>query len=241
MNKLYKSPLIMLIVGIMVVCASSAGATKAAINAYSASNSIEFSTEEFEVKIIQDGEDLVDGSISFANLEDDGSIKIGKQYNTSVAIKNVSKSYDEFVRVIVRKSWKDADGSKNRTLDPALIELSVNEEWQKYEDPEFTKEDGYYKEYEVYYLPTSIAGGEVKEFLQGIKINNEVVEHFTVEGTGATVKNVYTYNGESASISIQADAVQARHAEDAIFAAWGMTAECTEDVEGNVTGPITLK
>ncbi len=235
MKKFYKSPLVMLAAGVLVIGASSAGATRAAINAYSASNTIEFSTSEFTISILQDGEALQDGKISFDKLEEDGSIKIGKKYNTSVAIQNVSSNYDEYVRVIVRKSWKNADGSKNTSLDPDLIKLTVNSSWEKYEG------EGYSKEYEVYYLPTVLPGATSQEFLQGFLIDNKVVEEYTTKESGSTITNVYTYNGESVSISIQADAVQTRHAKDAIYAAWGMTAECNEDAEGNVTGPITLK
>lgn len=47
-----------------------------------------------------------------------------KAYDEALTVQN-SGSIDTFVRVILTKSWTDADGNKNTRLSPDLIDLNL--------------------------------------------------------------------------------------------------------------------
>ena len=137
-------------------------------------------------------------------------------------------SYDEYVRVKVRRSWTDADGSKNTVLDPELIELGISSGWV--EDTTDNTAEG-----DVYYYTSPLAIGGLAQFIETITINNEVLTYVkTVDGdeTG-TVVNEYKYDGKSFYVEIDVDAVQAHNASDAILGAWGIDA--TVDDAGTIT------
>ena len=113
MKKLYKNPLLILILGLVVISAGSITATRAAIVYQRAAERVNFSTAEISVDV----EELVDDSfisvgeqngLTFPEIANDDSFKIGKNYSENVRIVNNSNEetgYSEYVRVIVRKSW----------------------------------------------------------------------------------------------------------------------------------------
>ncbi|SDB34688.1 hypothetical protein SAMN02910298_01692 [Pseudobutyrivibrio sp. YE44] len=229
MKKIFKNPILILAVGVFVIGASSIGATRAAIVTQSEIDRVNFTTATFEIGLTGD----VDGDlIYFPNLPEEGPVQIGKCYKSTVNVANISDEatgYKEYVRVIVRKSWTNADGIKDQNLDPDLIELSIADGWVRYED------DTLSKECEIYYLKDAVECGEVKEFLTGITINDTVATKVVQEGSETEIINKYVYDGQKVSISIQADAVQTHHAEDAIHGAWGVEATATAESDGSIT------
>ena len=54
----------------------------------------------------------------------DEKFALGKAYDEALTVQN-SGSIDTFVRVILTKSWTDADGNKNTRLSPDLIDLNL--------------------------------------------------------------------------------------------------------------------
>jgi len=238
-NKI-KSPLILLAVGILIIGASTAGATRAAMVYQSKIERVNFSTAELSIDLMEevDGEyQSIDEEtpLSFSAVANDTSFKIGKKYAENVRVVNNSNQttgYSEYVRVVVRKSWFN-DG-KQTNLDPELIKIYVADGW-------YLNEDESTKEQEVYYLTSPLGCGNGVDFITGIKIDNKITKYVEVVPVDADspeiasyVENIYLYNGENVYIELQADAVQTHNGADAIYAAWGVRATCDAVDDGNI-------
>lgn len=233
MKKFYKNPLIILAIGILVLGASSVTATRAAMVAQTAAERVNFKTVALSVDLQEMVENeyvsLEDNDgLTFPEIAADETIKIGKKYTEQVRVVNDSNNetgYSEYVRVVVRKSWYK-DG-KNTDLDPALIKLEVADGW-------FLNEAESTAEKSVYYMNTPLACGNSADFIKSVSIDSTVTEFVVNTGTETVITNEYIYNGESAYIQLQADAVQTHNAEDAIYAAWGVKATCSAQDDGNI-------
>ena len=251
MKKIVKNPLIILAAGVIVVAASGVGATTAASRAYSDSTQyVDFETKQLLVDILEnqgtsDKADYVsvkEASLSFPGIaaemqtndsdaNNDKPFKIGKAYPEDVIVKNTSTgNYDEYVRVMVRRSWTGADGQKDLLLDPSLIKLGVNEsEW--IEDKAEVTTEG-----QAFYLKKPLSPGETAQFLKTITIDNKVVTYVkTVDSDKeeGVVVNEYKYNNKKFFVELRVDAVQQHNATEAILGAWGVNA--TLDADGNIT------
>ena len=241
MKKIFKNPLFLMAIGLMVIGASTIGATRAAFSYQTAAERVNFSTAEISVDILEEVEEEYisvkeSGELQFSSIKADEKFKPGKLYQENVKLVNNSNQetgYQEYVRVVVRKSWYK-DG-KDTSLNPKLIDLKVADGW--YENPAERTE-----EQKVYYLTSPLACGSEIQFLKGIQISNEITDYvYTVPVTdeegGAIqgcVQNVYKYNDMKVYIQIQADAVQTHNGKDAIYAAWGIKAECDDVDDGNI-------
>ena len=233
MKKLYKNPLLILILGLVVISAGSITATRAAMVYQSAAERVNFSTAEISVEIkelVDNGYVTVDKQkgLSFPEVAKDQNFKIGKKYPESVKLVNNSKEetgYSEYVRVVLRKSW--FKGGKNTDLDPSLINIEVADGWYKNE-AESTPEQS------VYYMLTPLGCGKEVEFVKSISVDNKVTNLITQKETETSIETEYLYSGESLFVQIQADAVQTHNAEDAIYAAWGVKAKCDTADDGKI-------
>ncbi len=238
-NKI-KSPLILLAVGALIIGASTAGATRAAVVYQSQVERVNFSTAALSIDLLEevDGEYISvgeNGKLTFSEIVNDESFKAGKKYTENVKVvnnSNQSTGYSEYVRVVVRKSWYK-DG-KQTSLDPGLIKLTVADGW-------YLNEDETTAEQEVYYMTSPLGCGNGADFITGIQIDNKVtnfVETKPLMKEGVEIKgiieNEYLYNGENVYIQLQADAVQTHNGEDAIYAAWGVKATCDAADDGNI-------
>ncbi|WP_294238450.1 hypothetical protein [Pseudobutyrivibrio sp.] len=240
MKKIVKNPLVILAVGMLVVAASSVGATRAAITYSSQSEQVDFSTAKLQVELQEkQGDDYVAvnsaDSLTFPSIAEamktndsdksnDIPFTVGKKYDENVRVVNTSEGgYDEYVRVYVYKYWQDGK-NKDTFLDPELINLEVADGW--YEDK--TEET---LERKVYYLAKPLAYNESHDLIKSVTIGNEVLTYVkTVDGdkTGVVVDE-YKYNGKTFYVEIMVDAVQTHNAEDAILGAWGVHVEVDDN------------
>lgn len=238
MKRRIKYPLIVLAAGVILVGASGVGATRAAMTYQTNSQAVDFSTASLSVDLqeMQNGEYIsVDGNdtLKFTDITS-SDFHIGQQYSEQVQVINTSEGqYDEYVRIYLKKSWVNEDGSKNTTLDPALIELPEADGW--IEDKSEETVEG-----KVFYYKRPIAYGEAIPFLNTITINNKVMNYVTTEAKSGndanirgTITNVYKYNGEAFYVEVRVDAVQAHNAEEALLGAWGIDATVNES--GTIT------
>lgn len=254
MKKLLKSPVIILVAALVFIGASGVGATRAALVYQSNAESVNFETAQLSVAL-QEGSLTEEGSISYTRVEDTyeggkvtsyaltfpsidkDNFQVGTTYPEYVQVTNTG-SYDEYVRLIVTKSWYK-DGAKDTTLDPALIELGTEDGIES----DWIVQDGPSKEQTIYYLKNPLQAGYSAKLFNSIRVNNTVMEEVTshetksADGTYTTITNEYKYNGQSFYIEIEVDAVQTHNAVEAIHGAWGIDVESTE-VDG---GTITLK
>lgn len=217
MKKFIKNPLVLLTLGLLVIGASTVGATRAAMISQDEADRVNFTTATFSVGVLGD---VAGDKILFSEFGEDDPIKIGKLYKEEISIKNDSGgNYDEYVRVVLRKSWKkkteDGEYKKNLSLNPELIEIKVEPGW-------FIDKEESTNEQTVYYRIAPVAHDEVVPFISGIKVNDKVIKEVNHGGTSTIITNEYPYDGACIDISIQADAVQTNSGRDAIRAAWGI-------------------
>ena len=254
MKKIVKNPLVLFAVGVLVVAGSSVGATRAAITYSTRAEQVDFSTSELAVEIqelqgdkyvtVNNGDDEAD-SLTFPAIAEamktndndksnDLPFTVGKKYAEDVRVINTSAGgYDEYVRVHIRTSWKDANG-KNTYLDPKLIKLELANGWYA-DEAEGTEAEKAGEGY-VLYLAKPLAYGESADLVKSITINNEVLTYVkTVGGNtdengkiSGVVTDEYQYNGKTFFVEIRVDAVQTHNAEDAILGAWGVHATVNE-------------
>lgn len=244
MKKIYKNPLVILILGIIIIAASSAGAARAAIIYQTEAERVNFSTATFSIDLQEkvDGDYVSLGEesgLSFPEIVADENIKIGKKYVEDVRVVNNSNpetGYKEYVRVVVRKSWfKDGKSTK---LDPELIKLEVADGW-------FLNEAESTKETSVYYRTTPLNCGDTSDFITGITVDNKVTTYVDTKSSditndggikiGTNIEYEYLYNGQEVYLQLQADAVQTHNSENAIYAAWGINATCDAQDDGTIT------
>ena len=248
MKKIIKNPLIIFALGLIIVSASGVGATRAAMKYSDANEKVSFETEKLYVDL---QEDQGNGYVSVATTKTDSNneektgklslitvsnaitaedtLKIDKEYSEKVQIQNTSTgNYDEYVRVMVRKSWIKSDGTKDTRLDPSLIVLHITDNW--IEDLSEETEEG-----SVYYCKLPIAVDETVQFLDSISFDRDILNGVTVAsvtGENNIVQNIYGYDGKTFEIEIRVDAVQTHNGVEAILGAWG--ADATLDSNNNI-------
>lgn len=149
----------------------------------------------------------------------------GKKYPEVLSVRNTG-SIPEFVRVTVRKYWKDAEGNEihSPVLNPKKIDLNfVEGEWIiDHKDGATTDERT------VLYRSAVLAPGESSgpftDFLTIDQSLAEVVQKTekTEDQNGIiTITTEYKYNNYSFFIEASVDAVQTHNAVAAINSAWG--------------------
>ncbi|SDB34783.1 hypothetical protein SAMN02910298_01699 [Pseudobutyrivibrio sp. YE44] len=253
MSKKLKNPLVVLAAGLVIILASSVGATRAAVIYQDRAKQVNFETSKVSVDIFESSDESnlksisEDGVLEFPAIGD--TVKIGQKYDEYIDVVNDSKLYKEYVRVKVRKYWvKDVDGTleKDTSLDPELIQLDIDEsKW-------FRNADEHTDEQDVYYLTAPLPSGkdnvdgevlnEVR-FINGLTIDDKVTrlvnteDAYTEDGIAisGTIQNKYIYDNASFYVELEVDAVQSHNAEAAIYGAWGIRTECSAIDDGNIT------
>ena len=225
-----KSPALLLAAAVLLLAGGTVGSARAALSLRSDNLQINIETAALSVALVEgEGKDAViieDGGKLLTNLlGENESFKIGKTYEETISAAN-DGSYEEYVRVIVTKSWMNADGTKDTSLDPSLIELGVKDGW-------VVDEQASTKEQTVYYYTRPVAPGEVVALTDSLTVSNEVTSVVTKTGTTGNITTTYDYTGKSFSVEAEVDAVQTHSAKDAIYGAWGVNVNI--DSDGNLS------
>ena len=144
---------------------------------------------------------------------------VGKTYEEKLAVKNSGK-IDQFVRVKVYKYWKNKDGKKDPTKDPANIQITFDTS-----DGWVLDDTAHTSERDILYYENILASGEkTPYFTKDITVKGDVLTPVKTEETdGNYTKITYTYEYDGAQfvLEVEADAVQTHNAKDAIKSAWG--------------------
>jgi hypothetical protein len=262
-NKFLQGP-ILPIAAVALLAMSAVGSTRAALTEYSENITAQFETASLSVALVEqtgsldaqtfktDTTTTTDGEAQAASVSAEGlhvvdlegkEFQIGKKYGERISVQN-DGAYDEYVRVIVTKSWQNEDGSKDTTLDPDLIELgfeNLDANWIEVDvSPEQT----------IYYYKSPLAaedslstgetaGSSEVMLINSVMVQNDVTTQVTTENLKGTITNTYDYNGKSFSLEVEVDAVQTHNAADAILGAWGVKAEFDGDALISITEPTT--
>lgn len=217
--------IILLIVSALAVTLCLTGTARAALSIFSPDYQAEFQTSQLEVGLTENGGDPIPDNGALLGWMDGMTITPGKVYDEVLAAKNIG-DYDQYVRVVVKKYWTKADGAKDNTINPALIQLEQTGDWIV-DDANSTDEQV------VLYSTKMLSPGATRDFIKTLRIDPAVVtdkkastvddKTFTTdEGTTKTIHTtVYALDGYSFNIEAEVDAVQTHSAPDAIKSVWG--------------------
>lgn len=239
MNKiksLLKKPTFLLIVAAILLLTSGVGSARAALTYYSDNYSASMDMSTIGVSLKENGkvvssktyddqgEATIDGDGKLLQnlLKDNEKFALGKTYEEKLSVEN-SGNIDTFVRVILTKSWQNKEG-KNVDLSPALIELGLNQE-----DWLINEEQSSEERVVLYYTKALTSKKTTSNFVDSIRINNELSKMFTKEEKENKIKYHYTYNGYTFTLDSEVDAIQTHNAKDAIKSAWGIDVNVNDD------------
>ncbi len=237
-----KRPLMVFAAGLVLVAASSVGATRAAMAYQSDANSVDFSTSTLTVDLQEKRGDkfesiVADGTLEFTSLQKENDEKkmvydfnIGQTYPEEVKVINNSPGkYDEYVRISLKKSWTSL-GCKDTDLNPDTIVLGLEKDWIISDKSE---------EGAVYYYTKPLKYEGEADFLDSITIDNKIweqVKTVPVKGEDNIIVNEYRYNNESITVELRVDAIQAHNGAEAMLGAWGVDAKFDGDTLISVDG-----
>lgn len=133
-------PVLLLAASAVLLLMSTVGSTRAALTYYSDYAAVQMSVSSIGVSLVEN-EKVVShrnydndgwssdgtGQLLEGRFTDEEKVKPGKRYEEKLQVFN-SGVIDTYVRVILCRSWMDAEGNKDTTLTPALIGLELASE-----------------------------------------------------------------------------------------------------------------
>lgn len=254
-KKIWTRPALLLSLSAVLLLLSTVGSTRAALTYYSQDYAIDVQIQSIGVSLLENGtvvssrdyldqgtDGFVEGGSGellkdrFGTGENQERLVPGKPYSEVLSVRN-SGAIDEYVRVIVTRSWQkqNADGTwvKATDLDPSLIGLDLD--WA--EKNGWLRDSGAVgsdKERTVLYYSRPVApGGETPAICSKLCLSGTLMDAYDTEETpaegGTIITTTYRYNGYKFVLEAEVDAVQTHNAEDAIKSAWGVDVTIAPD------------
>ncbi len=201
-------------------------ATRAVLNIYSPEHFLDFETANQTVVVLENGTAVSGDDSMLTELK--GAISPGKTYDEVIAARNNSDA-NQFVRIVLRKYWRDAEGNKITDIEekdgkyPELevikLELADGGKWQE-NKAETTAER------KVYYYKNAVRPGKETDALtSSLTVDGGVADFFTVSGPDdkGVITYAYEYDGRQICIEAEAQSIQTHNAQDAVRSIWGVT------------------
>lgn len=236
-----KVTVLLLAASAVLLVGSGVGSARAALTYYSENYSVQMNMQSIGVSLVENDqvvssrdyadadkwEGTTEGSLLSNLLGEDEKFTPGKKYDEAISVTN-SGNIDTFVRVIITKSWQDANGGKNTSLDPQLIELNylTDNGWVVAEDQSTTERTV------LYYTKALPVGESTPALSDTIRINESIASEVNKTVKDNTINYTYKYDGYTFHLDAEVDAVQTHNAKDAIKSAWGVDVNVTEDETG---------
>lgn len=236
-----KVTVLLLAASAVLLVGSGVGSARAALTYYSENYSVQMNMQSIGVSLVENDqvvssrdyadadkwEGTTEGSLLSNLLGEDEKFTPGKKYDEAISVTN-SGNIDTFVRVIITKSWQDANGGKNTSLDPQLIELNylTDNGWVVAEDQSTTERTV------LYYTKALPVGVSTPALSDTIRINESIASEVNKTVKDNTITYTYKYDGYTFHLDAEVDAVQTHNAKDAIKSAWGVDVNVTEDETG---------
>ncbi len=241
-----KGTLILTCVACALLLMSGIGSTRAALTYFSENYTAQVEMKDIGVTLVEtsaqstkdissrdytgsdDAWDTTQGELLSDMLEEsDNKLQLGRAYHEELSVKN-SGTINEYVRVRIYKSWTNADGEKETSLSPSLIELNLtNNGW-------ILDEENSTEERTVLYWPSILTVGETTKALSDTltidsSIGNKVTKETFVEDGVTKTTTKFNYDGVKFHLKAEVDAVQTHNAKDAIKSAWGVDVNVASD------------
>ena len=196
-------------------------ATRAVLNIFSPEHFLEFETSNQAVRLMENGSPTGMDNPLLSTLK--GKVSPGKSYKEEISARN-DCDVSQFVRIVVRKYWKDAAGNKAKDVDQKVLDkiqltFANPSLWQKNND-ETTAER------EVYYYRNIVpAGGVTEPLTSTLTVDSSVALEYTVAEPDANkvIRYSYDYDGYQVCIEAEAQSIQTHSAQKAVRSIWGVT------------------
>ena len=246
-NKKHVSKRTLALIAIAVLLFASGGflGTRAALNITSDDLETDFILDHVGVQLLEAhdgayqrvGKEGESGGELIAYMKTNPSDEIGhivpgKLYDEHIAAMNETGTedvspVDQYVRIVVRKYWADANGNKDNTRDPSLIKLTYGSKdynqgsWQK-NDKESTVECETY-----YYTSVLKAQQQTPDLFNQLQLDSKILDDVAVtEGDWVNGQKKYTYtyaySGLRVCVEAEAQALQTHNINRAIKSVWGI-------------------
>ena len=222
-NRISKRTIALIAAALVLFAGGTYTGTRAVLNVYSPEHFLIFDTDSQSVQILENG---VAATTLLSDLN--GKIIPGKENKEEIRAKNITPDADQFVRIVIRKYWRDADGNKATDIDEKLLgkiklEFDSTGLWQK-NDAETTPER------EVYYYKKVVPGGNVTDSVtepltSTLTVDNSVATEPTVSEPDENGVITYSYKLDGYQVCIEAEAqsIQTHSAQKAVRSIWGVT------------------
>lgn len=225
--------ILLFVMALGLLIASGTGATQAALTYYSDTYQSRLQLTKIGVSLLENGEIVsyrdydqndvwseATGTLLDKRFDEKNPIQVGVTYPEVITVQNTG-DINEFVRVTIRAYWTDADGNKDMSVDPDLINLNyVNQEVWLEDTSDQTDERKVF-----YYKDLLDVDRTTLPLIDSFSIDKTLNQHkkvITEEKDGKKViKTVYTYDELNFCIEAKVDAVQEHNAEQAIHSSWG--------------------
>ena len=224
-NRISNKTIALIAAAVLLFAGGTFTGTRAVLNIFSPEHFLDFGTANQAVVLLENGT-AVRGDDSMLKALN-GAVSPGKTYDEVITARNNSNA-NQFVRIVLRKYWRDAEGKKMTDveeidgkypeLDMINLELAGGSNWQ--ENKEETT-----AERKVYYYKNALQPGkETDPLTSKLTLDGSVTAAFTVSGPDAKGVITYTYEYDGCQIGIEAEAqsVQTHNAQDAVMSIWGM-------------------
>lgn len=264
MKKLSRSPVVtglMFMLAVVLLFAGTVGGTQAALQVYSSDYLSAFDLDHIGVTLLENNipvayrnygttaaagfTDDLDGDLVLNNLGDDSELKIGKDYDFEIKVRNTG-TIDQYVRVTIYKSWvippsstgdngwfhgENSTKIRDDRYDLDNIELfyyidKENDIKSRYNDTNWIKDTDPKSdtpERDIYYYKgTLVQGEETEALLTTLRISPEVAVTPVKTTVGNTTYYTYAYDGLAFVVKAEVDAIQTHNYEKAIRSAWGL-------------------
>lgn len=244
-------PVFLLSAAAILLAASALGSAQAALTYYSENYSAQMTVSSIGVSLLENGKKVSyrdyehqgdswrenQGSLltSLLDGQDEEQIIPGKAYKEEIGVEN-SGDIDTYVRVILYKDWQNADGQRDTTLSPDLIDLELNlgKDWIVDKKASTTERTV------LYYTGILPAGQTTSALSKTLKIDSGIAakanETVSVNEQGyKTITTEFAYDGYRFNLTAEVDAVQTHNAQEAIKSAWGV------DVNVAANGRLSLQ
>lgn len=252
--KCSKRTLALAAVAVLLFTSGGIMGARAQLTIFSEDYEAQFRLDHLRVHLLENGEDVCGGNNTLENKtecillhklgydgQNPGTFEPGKVYPEKIEANNGTE-IPQYVRLTIKKYWRNAQGDKDASLSPDLIELKYDKKdyndgaWQ-INELETTAESA------TYYYNTVLGPNDTTDpLMTKLRINESIVSEEnlieeppveTKDGTTITYK--FKYDDYVACIEADVQAIQTHNVNDAIESLWGVE---NVSVSGNT---VTVK
>ncbi|MCI8367091.1 MAG: hypothetical protein HFJ66_05765 [Eggerthellaceae bacterium] len=237
---------------VVLLAFAGIGGTRAALTYFSETHTTRLAVSQIGVTLMENGQDVswrdyegddswreATGTLLADMLPEGEEVRLGQAYPEQISVKN-SGEIGQYVRVKIAKYWTNAEGAKQHTVSPSLIQLTLaqNSGWVLDEAASTEERSVFY--YNRLLNPGETTGSITESIAISPMVATKVTETVTEETVGedgkkyTTFTTAYDYNGLRFCLEAEVDAVQEHNAEAAILSAWGKNVTVTD-------GAVTLE